>query len=142
MGIASKIHFLVATIQVIDVVEHGRPPGTERGDHESRAGSDVGHADGGAVQHTGAGDDGTAALHVDVRAKLAELRDVLEAVFEDGFGDHAASVRLRHQADEGRLQVGWESGMRPGGDVDRLQAAVALDPEAVGLILHLDAGRP
>src|SRR5712691_10760675 len=36
---------LVATIQVVRIVEHGGPPGAERGHHERRAGADVGHRD-------------------------------------------------------------------------------------------------
>src|ERR1700694_1727485 len=55
---------LVTTIQVIDVVEHGRPVGTERGDDERRARSDVGHRDRTAMQRAGPGHDGAAALHV------------------------------------------------------------------------------
>src|SRR6202163_342501 len=73
---------LVATIQVIDVVEHGRPVGTERGDDERRAGPDVGHRDRAAMQRTGPGHDGAAALDVDVGPELAQLGHMLEAVFE------------------------------------------------------------
>src|SRR6202022_3768437 len=74
--------------------------------------------------------------------ELAQFRHVLEAVFEDSLGDMAPSMRLRHQADKGSLQVGRESGMRPGRHVNRLQVPVALYPEAVGPVLDLDAGRP
>src|ERR1700693_5821723 len=83
---------------------------------------------------------GAATLDVNVGPELAQFQYVLEAVLEDRLGDDTFPVRLRHQADEGRLQVGGESGVWAGGDVDRLQPAVALYPETVRLILHLDAG--
>src|SRR3989442_10016259 len=133
---------LVATIQVVRIVEHGGPPGAEGGHHERRAGADVGHRDRPATQLAGTGDDRAATLHNDVRPQLAKFWDMLEAVFEYGLRNMAAPVRLRHQADKGRLQIRRESGVRPGRHVDRLQVAVALHPEAVRPVLHLDAGRP
>src|SRR5437016_3238646 len=134
--------FLVATVEVIDVLEHGRPLGAEGSDHERGAGADVGHRDRASMQRAGTGDDGAAALDVDIRPELAKLWHVLESVFKDGFRYMAASVRLRHQADEGRLQVGRKPGVGPGRHVDRLQVAVAPHPQTVHPIFDLDAGRP
>src|SRR5256885_3998793 len=74
--------FLVATVEVIDVVEHGRPLGAEGGDHERRAGADVGHGNRASVQRAGTGDDGAAALDVDIRPELTKLWHVLKAVFK------------------------------------------------------------
>src|SRR5712691_1249406 len=62
---------LVATIEVVDVVELGGPFRTEGGNHERRAGSDVGHPDGATVQRVGPGHDRAAAFHVDVGPELA-----------------------------------------------------------------------
>src|SRR3989442_329814 len=134
--------FLVTTVEVIDVVEHRRPVGAEGGDHERRAGSDVRHRDRAPVQRAGTGDDGAAALDVDIRPELAKLGHMLKSVFEDGFRYMAPSVRLRHYADEGRLQVGRKPGVGPGRHVDRLQLAVAPHPETVHPIFDLDASRP
>src|SRR5712691_2970706 len=134
--------FLIATVEVIDVVEHGRPPGAESSNHERRAGADVGHRDRPAMQLAGTGDDRAAALHNDVRPQFAKFWHMMEAVFEYGLRDMAPPVSLRHQADKGRLQIRRESGVRPGRHVHRLQVAVALYPEAVRPVLHLDARRP
>src|ERR1700737_4929497 len=133
---------LVAPIEVIDVVEPRRPPSTEGGNHKRRARADVGHRHRAAMERAGPRHDRAATLHIDVGPELAQFRHVLEAVFEDSLGDMAPSMRLRHQADKGSLQVGRESGMRPGRHVNRLQVPVALYPEAVGPVLDLDAGRP
>src|SRR4029077_7474487 len=87
---------LVAAIQVIDVVEHRRPPGTEGGNYKRRAGADVGHGDRPAMQRAGPRDNRAATLHIDVGPELAQLWHVLKAIFEDGLGNMATSVRLRH----------------------------------------------
>src|SRR5438132_3785085 len=133
--------FLVAAIEVINILENGGPPGGEGGHDERRTRADVGNGDRPAMQHAGAGHDRAAALHNDIRPQLAKFWHVLEAVFEHGLGYMAPALRLRHQADEGRLQVGRKSRMRPGGHVDRLQVAIALHPQAVRPVLYLDAGR-
>src|SRR3977135_392151 len=122
---------LVATVQVIDVIQRGGPAGGEGGDDQGRAGPDVGHRNRCAAKRAGPGHDGAAALYIDVGPELAQFWYVLEAVFEDGLRHMAPSVRLRHQANKGRLQIGRESGMRPGRHVDRLQVTVAPHPETV-----------
>src|SRR3989442_6809010 len=71
--------FLVATVQVIDVVERGGPIGTERRHHKGRAGSDVGDGDRAAVERAGPRHDGAAALDVDVGPELTQLWHVLKA---------------------------------------------------------------
>src|SRR2546425_902825 len=133
---------LVAAVQVIDVVEHRRPFGAQRRHDEGGARPNVGHADRTAVERAGAGDHRAAAFHVDVRAELAELGHMLKTVFENGLRDDAAAMRLRHEADEGRLQVRREAGVRPGRHVDWLQPFTAPYPEAVRLLFYLDARRP
>src|SRR2546428_11578828 len=133
---------LITAVQVIDAVEHRRPFGAQRRHDEGGAGTDIGHVDRTAVQRAGAGDHRAAAFNVDVRAQLAELRHMLKAVFEDGLRDDAAAMRLRHEADEGRLQVRREAGVRPGRHVDWLQPFTAPYPEAVRLLFYLDARRP
>ena len=94
------------------------------------------------MQRAGTGDDGAAALDVDIRPELAKLWHVLKSVFKDRFRYMAPTVRLRHHADEGRLQVGRKPGVGPGRHVDRLQVAVAPHPQSVHPIFDLDAGRP
>src|SRR5438132_69824 len=133
--------FLVAAIEMINILENRGPPGGEGGHDERRTRADVGNGDRPAMQHAGAGHDRAAALHNDIRPQLAKFWHVLEAVFEHGLGYMAPALRLRHQADEGRLQVGRKSRMRPGGHVDRLQVAIALHPQAVRPVLYLDTGR-
>src|SRR6202022_2650596 len=127
--------FLVAAVQVIDVVERSGPLGTEGGDPQRSTGPDVGHRDGAAAQHIGPRHDCAAALNIDVGSQLAKFWHVLEAVLEDGLRHHTASVGLCHQADERRLQVGRESWVRPGRHVDRLQVPAAPHPETMGSVL-------
>src|SRR5438093_13768561 len=71
---------LVAAVQVIDVVEHGRPFGTQAGDDEGGAGTYIGDVDRAAVECVGTGDDRGAALCTNVRPQLAEPGHVRKAV--------------------------------------------------------------
>src|SRR5260370_24422324 len=57
---------LIATVQVIDVVEHGGPVGAEGGDDECRAGSYVRDGDQAAMPRAGPLHDRATALGVDV----------------------------------------------------------------------------
>src|SRR5438876_2129143 len=132
-------NILVAAVQVIDVVEDRRPLGAEGCHDEGGAGTDIGDVDRAAVECVGTGDDRGAALYTNVRPQLAELGHVLKAVFEDGLRDVALAVRLRHQADERRLQVRRKAGVRPGRHVDGLQPFTAPHKEAMCLLVHFDA---
>src|SRR5438874_1670574 len=96
--------FLVATVEVIDVVEHGRPVGAEGSDHERRAGADVGHRDRASVQRAGSGDDGAKVGGLDVfEHTLAPGRGDGEGVGSrlDVVGDHAmgGTAQLRDAFD-------------------------------------------
>src|SRR3989441_6098491 len=135
-------HLLVPAVQVIDVVEDGRPFGAEGRHDEGGARTDIGHIDRAAVERARAGDHRAAAFHGDVRAQLAELGHMLKAVFEDGLRDDAVAVRLGHEADPGRLQVRREAWVWPGGHVDGLQPFAAAHPEAVRLLFDLGPRRP
>src|SRR5438094_9222056 len=63
-------HVLVAAVQVIDVVEHGRPCGTQAGHDEGGAGTDIGDVDRAAVECCGTGGDRGAARYPNVRLQL------------------------------------------------------------------------
>src|SRR2546430_1378423 len=133
---------LIAPVQVIDILKDGRPSGAESRHDEGSAGTDIRHIDRAAVERAGSRDHCAAAFDIDVRTQLAELRHVLKTVFEDRLRDDAPTVRLRHEADEGRLQVRGEAGVRPGRHVDRLHPLTAPHPEAVRPIFHPDAPPP
>src|SRR5438094_8518794 len=88
-------HVLVAAVQVIDVVEHDRPFGTQAGHDEGGAGTDIGNVDRAAVERVGTGDDRGAALCTNVRPELAERGHAPKAVVDRGRRDVAWAVGLR-----------------------------------------------
>ena len=124
-------HGFVAAVEVVDAADGGLAFGGEAGQDQGDRGAQIGCHDLGAGEVGDAADDGRGAMGVDAGTHAVEFRDVHEAVFENGFGDHRGAFGDRHQGHELGLHVGGKAGIGFGFDIGAAQVAGAFDPEAV-----------
>ena len=121
------------------------PVGRQRGQDQRRARAQVADLHLRAVQRRATGDDRVMGVHdVDLGAHPAKLGQPLEAVLEDRLVDVRGALRLRQQDRGRRLEVGRETRVGAGLDVDRPEAGAAqgrpVDLDGVGPAGDPDAG--
>ena len=113
--------------------------GDQAGEHERGAGPHVGGGHRRTREPLHPADDRVPALGADVGAHPHELVDELEAAVVDVLGRDRAALRHRHERHRDRHEVGGETGMRKGRDVDRAQPADRSGPQPVGGLRHAHA---
>src|SRR5262249_48076766 len=132
---------LEAAVEVVDAVDDGLAARRQTGDDQAGRGAQVGGHDLGAAEFGNPLYAGFAAADRDLGPKAPQFRHVHEAVLEDGLANNAFGVGQGHQGHEVGLQVGGETGIDIGGDVDGLEAALAaLDGHGGVAARHFAAG--
>ena len=125
---------------MVHAAHDGFALGDQAGDHQGRAGAQIGGHHRGAGEHLDAAHDRRVAVRLDVGAHAQQLGHVHEAILEDGFGEHASAPRAGHQGHELRLHVGREAGVRRGRHVDAAQGLFAADAHVLAFALDLQPG--
>src|SRR5690606_21169186 len=108
---------LVATVYVVDAIDQGVALGDQRRNDQAGRSPQVGGHDRGTLEGLGAGDGGSVAFDLDLRAHAVHLVHVHEAVCEDRLDHRAGVFGNGVEGDELSLHVGRERRVRGGAQV-------------------------
>jgi hypothetical protein len=117
---------------VVDAIDDRFSFRRERGQHQRRASPQIAGNHLRAGERGGAGDNRLPSFDTDVSAHTGEFEGVHEAVLENRFGDEGDPLGLSHQRHELRLEIGGETGVFFGGDVDAFEHAAPPYAELAG----------